>query len=115
MSLKYFISAFCIIILSLHINCTNKDNRVELSHEMAEFLEMIKGTSDDVTKALMKFGANDVIKENDMGLYDLKDPVVINEKDNCYSVEFTSFITIRMYDICWKDGKITAIFDKGIK
>lgn len=115
MKINNIVTILFIIVSSFLVTCQNKDDKVELTPEMAEFLAMLKGSSDDVTLALTKFGATDKIKEDDMGLYDLKDPAVTAQKENCYSVEFTSYITIRMYDICWKDGKITSIYDKGIR
>ena len=96
-------------------SCGGGTPAVELSPEMTEFVDMIKGTSDNVTAALEKFGATQEVKDDDMGMYDLKDPVVTAKNGDCYSVEFSAGITTRMYDICWADGKISSIADKGMK
>ena len=104
-----------LLIFCILIGCNGDNSDIELSPEMTEFLEMIKGSSDDVTAALGKFGASEEIKLDDMGIYDLKKPKVTSKNGECYSVEFNYDITIRMYDICWADGKIISISDKGIK
>jgi len=88
---------------------------VEMTAEMTEFTGMIKGTAADVTTALDKFGSSDEIKTNDMTMYDLKDPKVTAKTGDCFSVEFSAGITTRMYDICWKEGKIVSVTDKGMK
>ncbi len=112
---KSILSLFVVLALTFAFtSCGGGGSDVELSPEMTEFVGMIKGTSDDVTAALEKFGASDEVKENDMGMYDLKDPVVTGKEGDCYSVEFAAGIT-RMYDICWADGKIASIADKGMK
>jgi hypothetical protein len=95
--------------------CGGSAAKVELSAEMQEFVGMIKGKSADVVSALGKFGATQEVKENDMLMYDLSNPVVTAKNGDCYSVEFTAGVTTRMYDICWASGKIASIADKGMK
>jgi len=90
-------------------------NSIEMTAEMSEFIGLLKGTAADVSLALEKFGATDEIKTSDMTMYDLKDPKITAQKDNCYSIEFSVLETVRMYDLCWKDGKIIEITDKGMK
>lgn len=111
---KLLVSMMVLLVAAFALtSCGGSD--VELSSEMTEFVGMIKGTSDDVSKALEKFAATDEIKSDDMSMYDLKDPNVTAKESDCYSVEFSAGITTRMYDICWKDGKITEIIEKGMK
>ncbi|MDF1548222.1 MAG: hypothetical protein P1P88_10400 [Bacteroidales bacterium] len=113
---KSILSLFVILAAFFALSsCGGGTPAVELSPEMTEFVGMIKGTSDDVTAALEKFGSTEDIQADDMGMYDLKDPVVTAKNGDCYSVEFTAGITTRMYDICWADGKIATITDKGMK
>ena len=50
-----------------------------------------------------------------MSMYDLKDPKVTAKNGDCYTVEFAAGITTRVYDVCWKDGKITTITEKEVK
>lgn len=113
---KSILSLFVILATIFALtSCGGGGADVEMTPEMTEFVSMIKGTSDDVTAALEKFGVSDEVKENDMGMYDLKDPVVTAKTGDCYSVEFSAGITTRMYEICWADGKIASITDKGMK
>ncbi len=112
---KSILSLFVVLAAIFALTSCGGGSSVELTPEMSEFVSMIKGTSDDVTAALEKFGVSDEVKENDMGMYDLKDPVVTAKNGDCFSVEFTAGITTRMYDICWADGKIASIADKGMK
>jgi hypothetical protein len=88
---------------------------VEMSAEMQEFVGMIKGSSADVSSALTKFGATEEIVENDMSMYDLKDPKVTAKEGDCYTAEFAAGITTRIYEICWQEGKIVSITEKGMK
>ncbi len=94
---------------------TGNENAVQVSEDMQNFLSMIKGSADDVANALAKYGATTEITDNDMALYELKDPVVVAKEGDCYNVEFKAGLTTRVYIICWKEGKITQIVDKGIK
>jgi len=48
-------------------------------------------------------------------MYDLKDPKVTAKTGDCYTVEFAAGITTRVYDLCWKDGKIASITEKEVK
>ena len=95
---KSILSLFVVLTTIFALSsCGGGTPDVELSPEMTEFVGMIKGTSDNVTAALEKFGASDEVKENDMGMYDLKDPVVTAKNGDCFSVEFAAGITTRMY------------------
>ncbi len=96
-------------------SCGEGTPDVELSAEMKGFVELIKGSHEDVSKALETYASNDEIKDDDMGMYDLSDPKVTKKEGDCFSVEFSAGITTRMYDICWKDGKISEIKDNGMK
>ncbi len=91
------------------------ETKVAQSPEMTEFVGMIKGQSADVVAALAKFGGNDEVKNDDMRFYNLAEPVVKEANGDCYTVDFKAGLTIRTYDICWKDGKITKITEKDVK
>lgn len=111
---KTILSLFVLLVMILAISsCGGKS--VETSPEMQEFVGMIKGSAADVSSALSKFGATQEIIDNDMSMYDLKDPKVTAKTGDCYTVEFAAGITTRIYDLCWKDGKITSITEKEVK
>ncbi len=113
---KIFLSLFIVLAVFFAFSgCSGNTSNVKLSAEMLEFVGMIKGKSADLVSALDKFGATQEIKDNDMGVYDLSDPKVIAKNGDCYSVEFTEGEKTRVYDICWTNGKITLITDKGMK
>jgi len=112
---KMFLSLLVALTLFFTLSSCGGGADIELSTEMKEFVGMVKGTSADVVSALDKFGATQEIKDDDMGMYDLSDPKVTAKNGDCYSVEFTAGATVRMYDICWATGKISAITDKGMK
>ena len=90
----------------------------EAPAEMAAFMGMMKGTSDDVEAALKQHGAEE-LDTKDMDLYDLKDPKVVAtvSKDGrtCTTLEAAAGMTTRTYDLCWKDGKIVEVVDKGMR
>ncbi len=96
-------------------SCGDKAPKVETSAEMTQFIGMIKGTSDDVSKALIKFAANKEIKDNDMSMYDLKDPKVTAAAGDCYTIDFSAGATTRTYDICWSGGLINKITFNGMR
>lgn len=91
---------------------------IECSPSMMDFMAMLKGSYVDVVAALDQFGVEG-LNRADMDMYDLKDAQVVActklETGECCTMEATSGMTIRTYDICWTDGKITAITDKGMR
>ncbi len=88
---------------------------VETSPEMTNFLAKFDGTDAKVTEALKEFGANEAIHDDDMGMYMLSKPKVIGKEGDCYTFEAEAGITIRTYDVCWAEGKINKIVDKGLR
>lgn len=88
---------------------------VEPSADMKKFLDGFDGTSDKVAAQLKEFGSTDEIKGDDMGMWNLKDPKVTASKDGCETFEAASGMTTRTYDVCWAEGKIKSIADKGVK
>lgn len=106
------LSLFVAIAAVMAITGCGSEPSVELSPEMTEFVGMIKGTAEDVTAALEKFGATEEIKEHDLTMYNLKDPKVKSKEGDCYTVEFTSGMITIVADICWADGKINSLTEK---
>lgn len=88
---------------------------VETSPEMTNFLAKFDGTDAAVTAALKEFGANEEISGDDMGMYMLSKPKVISKEGDCYTMEAEAGITIRTYNVCWTEGKISKIEDKGMR
>jgi hypothetical protein len=88
---------------------------VETSPEMTNFLAKFDGTDAKVTEALKEFGASEAIHDDDMGMYMLSKPKVIGKEGDCYTFEAEAGITIRTYDVCWAEGKINKIVDKGLR
>jgi len=112
---KVVINLFVALAFFFAFSSCGGGSSVEQSPEMKEFVGMIKGKSADVVSALEKFASTPELKGDDMGMYDLSDPNVTAKTGDCYSVEFSAGATTRMYDICWADGKISSITDKGMK
>ena len=115
--MKTVVKIFSVLALSFYLLSCGGNNTpdVKLTPEMSDFISMIKGTSDDVAAALQKYGATEEIIENDMGMFNLESPVVTAKEGNCYTVEFKAGMTERVYVLCWDNGKIVKITDKGIK
>jgi hypothetical protein len=88
---------------------------VEASAEMTAFLAKFDGTDEAVTAALKEYGADDSVADNDMGMYTLGEPKVVSKDGDCYTFEAKAGITVRTYDVCWADGKINKIEDKGMR
>lgn len=111
---KTILSLFVFLVMAFSFSsCGGKS--VEMSAEMQEFVGMIKGKASDVSAALAKFGATQEIIDNEMSMYDLKDPKVTAKEGDCYTAEFAAGITTRVYEICWKEGKISGITEKAVK
>jgi hypothetical protein len=88
---------------------------VETSPEMTNFLAKFDGTDAAVTAALKEFGANEGIAGDDMGMYMLSKPKVISKDGDCYTFEAEAGITVRTYNVCWTEGKISKVEDKGMR
>ena len=80
-----------------------------VSPEMEEFMGMFDGTYQKVEEGLAKFGSTDEIKDDDMGMYDMSEPVVSSADGECYVMEAKAGMTVRIYKICWVEGLIGAI------
>ncbi len=95
-----------------------EEEMIECSPSMMDFMAMLKGSYTDVEAALDQFGVEG-LNRADMDLYDLKDANVVAcnklEKGECCTMEAPSGASIRTYDICWTDGKITSVIDKGMR
>lgn len=91
---------------------------VECDQTMMDFMAMLKGSYKDVEAALAQYGAEG-LETADMDMYDLKDAKVVAcqkaDAGECCTMEAGAGMTIRTYDICWTDGKITSIVDKGMR
>jgi hypothetical protein len=88
---------------------------VETSPEMTAFLAKFDGTDAAVTAALKEYGANEEIAGDDMGMYMLSKPKVVSKDGDCYTMEAEAGITVRTYNVCWTEGKISKIEDKGMR
>ncbi|KIG12960.1 hypothetical protein DB30_00844 [Enhygromyxa salina] len=88
---------------------------VEVSEDMKNFMAKFDGTDPAVTAALKEFGANEEIHDDDMGMYTLKDPKVVAAEGDCFTMEAGAGMTIRTYNVCWAEGKINKIEDKGMR
>jgi len=102
------------ILFTLLFSCQSDSGKKE-SDPMTQFLGMFNGSASQVAFALEKFGASPEIIKNDMALYPFKNPKIIKKKGNCYLVELDIGIAVKIYEICWKDGKIVKINDIGLK
>lgn len=91
-----------------------KKSSSKVSAEMQDFMNSLNGRSASVTAALDQFGAAG-LQRNDMDLYDLKDPKVLETNGNCYLLECKSGMTKRKYNLCWEGGKISSVEDKGME
>lgn len=92
--------------------------KVEVSPAMTAFLSDLKGKSKDVEAAIKTHGVEG-LDHKDMTMYDLTSPkVTAATKDGgkeCYTFDAKAGMTTRTYDVCWKDGKISEVADKGMR
>jgi hypothetical protein len=87
---------------------------VTVSPQMTAFMSDLKGKSADVEAALKTHGVEG-LDTKDMEMYDLNSPKVVASEGDCATMEAKSGMTVRTYVLCWKDGKIASIEDKGMK
>ena len=85
------------------------ESTLEISVEMADFIALFDGNYESVEASLAKYGANDDVIEHDMGMFDLKDPVVTGQDGSCYSLTCISGVVENYYEVCWEEGKIVSI------
>lgn len=104
------------VFLSLIVACggSEKQAQIKVSTEMQDFMNNFNGRSASVKIALDDF-AKPGIDRKDMDLYNLEKPKVLEANGNCYLMECKSGMTTRIYNICWENGKISSIEDKGMK
>ncbi|MEI6222822.1 MAG: hypothetical protein WCP97_08735 [bacterium] len=90
---------------------------LEILPEMKAFMGMLNGKDTSSGAALDKYLASGA-SDGNMGLYNNDKPEVVGENkvgdQTCYTMKAKSGLTERKYDICWKDGKIQKVTDKGI-
>ena len=82
---------------------------------MTAFLAKFDGTDAAVSAALKEYGTDDTIADDDMGMYTLGEPTVVGKDGDCYTFDAKAGMTIRTYNVCWADGKINKIEDKGMR
>jgi poly-D-alanine transfer protein DltD len=103
------------VLLSFTTSCGGgKKESVKVSSEMQDFMNNLNGKSASVVIALQSFGKAG-LDTKDMGMYDLAKPSVVEAKGNCYLLECNSGMTKRKYNLCWENGKIATIEDKGME
>jgi hypothetical protein len=93
---------------------TNKSQDNNLSTEMNAFMGKLNGSSDNVANALKEFG-KDSLATNDMEMFNLEQPKVIETNGNCYLLRAKSGMTFRRYNLCWEGGKIVSVEDRGME
>lgn len=113
--MKNLIVAILFFVAFAMTSCGGGAPKVEVKPEMTEFMGMMKGSHTQVEAALAKFAANDEIKGNDMGMYDLKDAKAVAAEGDCVTMEAAAGMTTRTYKVCWAEGKINKIEDLGMK
>ncbi len=91
-----------------------KESSAKVSSEMQDFMNNFNGRSASVTVALEQFGKPG-LEDQDMDMYDLKEPKVLEVNGNCYLIQCKSGMTKRKYNVCWEGGKISSIEDKGME
>lgn len=95
-----------------------KPVELAVSEEMRGFVAMLDGKAASVTRALKKYGRKG-LSDGNMDLYDLGKPKVTRAYAagvaNCYSLEGEAGMTVRKYDLCWEGGKLSNVFDRGMK
>lgn len=95
-------------------NDKKNESSAKVSAEMQGFMDKLDGKSASVSAALDQYGT-DSLQRNDMDMYDLKDPKVLETNGNCHLIQCKSGMTKRKYNVCWEGGKISSIEDKGME
>lgn len=90
------------------------DESAPPSIEMTNFVAKLDGSTGAVQAALKEFGANETIQRHEMGKLRLSSPQILGKADNCYTFEAELGDSLRTYDVCWSEGKINEIVDKGV-
>ena len=87
---------------------------VAVTAEMQDFMRMLEGKHTHVEAALSKHGA-EALDSQDMDMYDLQQPKVVSAEGACYTMDAKAGMTTRTYILCWQDGKIASVEDKGMR
>ncbi|GEM_PF-1956875 len=113
---------FYVFLLVLTIaSCKSDDSettdsaKVEVTTEMKDFTEKMTDTTENLQDIVKKFAESDELKKHDIINQNITEMKVVAKNGDCYTVETPDSGLTRVYEICWSDGKITSIIDKGIK
>jgi len=109
-----------VLIISLSACKTEPDSdtdtsKVEVTTEMKEFTEKMSDTTENLQDIVKKFAESEELKKHDIINQNITEMKVVAKNGDCYTVETPDSGLTRIYEICWTDGKITKITDKGIK
>lgn len=123
------LSCMIVLCVALAFGCGKKDEggddkggdkgkpaaaKVDVKPEMKTFMGKLDGKSDSVTAALKAHGV-DGLDSKDMDMYNLEKATVTKSDGDCYTMDAKSGMTTRTYVLCWKDGKIASVEDKGMR
>ncbi len=114
---KFLIVLTALTMLAFFAACGGKGEKkadVKVSTEMQDFMNNLNGRAASVKIALDDFGAPGLDRK-DMDMYNLEKPEVLEANENCYLMRAGSGMTKRSYRLCWKDGKIVSVEDKGME
>ncbi len=110
-------TGYLVFLLMLTLAVFSCGSGEKVIPEMKAFMAEFDGTYQAVESALKKYAPG--VDDQDMDLYDLKNPKIVSTEEQgdqvCYTLEAKAGITIRTYILCWKDGKILSIADKGMR
>ncbi len=128
--MRLLFSIFIIVMLGISACKTDTDNNndstntdsvskeistEEISTEMKDFKEKMTDSTENLQDIIKKFAESEELKKHDIINQNLSEMKVVAKNGDCYTVETPDSGLTRIYEICWSDGKITAITDKGIK
>ncbi|MCA9116039.1 MAG: hypothetical protein KDA79_13210 [Planctomycetaceae bacterium] len=86
---------------------------------MQDFMKALDGSEDGVAAAYKKHAAENADNPDDIDLMLLEKPKVLKTEmkdgQTCYTLETHAGISIRIWEICWKDGKISSAVLKDTK
>ncbi len=106
---------FSVLLSIITFSCNTAANKVTLSPEMEDFVNMFDGKFTGVTNAIQKYANAPDLNTQDMDTKDLKRPdvtAVSEENGNtCYTLLTNDGLKDCKYIICWKDKKIVSISD----
>lgn len=99
---------FLVLFLMLSFSARSQDiQQLVVSEEMNNFVKMLDGSESSATEAIQKYGSREVISSKIIPVG--TNPKIVRADGDCYLIQLEEDGEKKGYEVCWENGKITAL------